>query len=424
MKKLVCLLVCLCMTFSLVPFAAMAETNSDPLVFWDLPWGDSTYVEAAQALVARYTEETGVPVVYQQIPWDGWVQTYITAVTSNAGPDVTTGGAFLQHRLAAMGEVASLDDLVATYSEDDFVPGTLNNFKYNGTQIAIPYNSDFRCIYYRTDMFEEAGITDLPTNWDEFYEDAKILTHDDQYGYVLCTADASGAWNGVFWTLANGGWYLNENMEADMVNPNDIEALDFLDKMYNEGIIPPGAASYTQADAQKMFYSGKAAMIVEAIGMAPQIPEEIRDKVSILPVMESPEGLKQEASSVNGIMLLEDSQKKEEGKAFIDWWSKNSITLWTVGGMGPFPARLSLLQDDYFQNEKFNKLITDLVVPNSRLITYPFSEAHVEMDIMDGEQFYRSILQELFTTDRTSEEVLTNANQRFQKALDQLHDAE
>jgi hypothetical protein len=48
--------------------------------------------------------------------------------TANTGPDVTTGGAFLQHRLAMMGEVASPDDLDATYSKGDFVKGTSDNF--------------------------------------------------------------------------------------------------------------------------------------------------------------------------------------------------------------------------------------------------------------------------------------------------------
>jgi hypothetical protein len=32
-------------------------------------------------------------------------------------------------------------------------------------------------------------------------------------------------------------------------------------------------------------------------------------------------------------------------------------------------------------------------MPKTVLVTYPYSEAHVEMDVMDSEQFYRSVLQ-------------------------------
>ena len=49
-------------------------------------------------------------------------------------------------------------------------------------------------------------------------------------------------------------------------------------------------------------------------------------------------------------MLYSDSRMKAEGKAFIEWWSKNTVTLWSIGNKGPFPARLSIIQDAYDPN--------------------------------------------------------------------------
>ncbi len=403
---------------------AMATGNDDVLVFWDMPWGAAEYTAEAQRLVAQYTEETGVKVEYQQIPWDGWIQTFVTAVTSNSGPDVTTGGALLQHRLALMGEIASLDDLAATYSADEFVPGTLGNFRYNGEQIAIPFNCDFRAIAYRKDMFAAAGIDQLPTTWDEFYEAAKKLSHDDQYGYVSAGADAAAHWTMLFWSVMNGGAYLDENMNPCMASDANVEAMNFLRKLYNEGLMPAGVAGYAGADADKMFYQGKAAMIMvtPAIG-AGDITDEVRDTIAILPPITSPAGFEQNVGSTNGIMLLEDSDMKEEGKAFIDWWSKNTITLWTVGKQGPFPARLSLLEDEYFQNDPIKQQFTAMIVPKTVLLTYPHAEACVEMDVMDGEQFYRDVIQELLISDTDPMEILLAADERYEAALDQLHNS-
>ena len=422
MRKALSLMLALVLVASLGMSTALATDSGKTLVFWDMPWGGAEYTAEAQRLVAQYTAETGVKVEYQQIPWDGWIQTFVTAVTSNSGPDVTTGGALLQHRLALMGEVASLDDLAANYKAEDFVPGTLENFRYNGQQIAIPFNCDFRALVYRSDLFKADGIDKVPTTWDEFYETAKKLTHGDQYGYVSAGSDSSAHWTMLFWSVMNGGAYLDDNMNPCMASDANVEAMNFLRKLYTENLMPAGVAGYTSADAEKQFYQGSAAMIMAtpAIG-AENVSEDVRANIVVMPPLTSPAGLQQNVGSTNGIMLLEDSQMKEEGKAFIDWWSKNSITLWTVGKQGPFPARLSLLNDDYFQNDPIKKQFTDLIVPKTVLLTYPQKEARVEMDVMDGEQFYRDVIQELYTTDTDPMTILKSADERYAAALEQLH---
>jgi multiple sugar transport system substrate-binding protein len=426
MRKPLTLVLVLALMLSLTASApaALAAEGGKTLVFWDMPWGGADYTAEAQRLVAQYTKETGQKVEYQQIPWDGWIQTFVTAVTSNTGPDVTTGGALLQHRLALMNEIEPLDDLAANYKAEDFVPGTLENFRYDNKQIAIPFNCDFRAIAYRTDIFQADGVDKLPTTWDEFYEAAKKLTHGDQYGYVTSGSDASAHWTLMFWSVMNGGAYLDDNMNPCMASNANVQAMDFLRRMYADGILPPGVAGYASADADKLFYQGAAAMIMATPGIGSEnVSPEVKEKIAILPPLTSPAGLKQNVGSTNGIMLLADSQLKAEGKAFIDWWSKNSLTLWTVGKQGPFPARLSLLGDAYFQNDPIKKQFADIIVPSTVLLTYPHKEARVEMDVMDGEQFYRDVIQELYTTDTDAMTILQGADERYAAALEQMRSA-
>jgi multiple sugar transport system substrate-binding protein len=405
---------------SVAVFAGGSGDQSKTLVFWDMPWGGAEYTAEARALCERYTAETGQPVEYRQIPWEGWVQVFVTAVTSNTGPDVGTGGAFLQHRLALMNEVEIIDDLVASWSENDFVPGTLRNFRHNGNQIAIPINCDFRAIAYRTDLFRADGITKLPSNWAEFYESAKKLTHGDQYGFVQAGTGGDANWNMLFWAVMNGAAYLDDNMNPCMATSANVEAMDYLRRLYNEKIMPPGVPGYTGDEHLRLFYQGKAAMVMCTPGIGQDMGPEVLANIAILPPMTSPAGLKQNIGSTNGMMLLKDSRLKAEGKKFIEWWSKNTVTLWSKGHAGPFPARLSLIKDPWFQDNSVKRQFSDLILPATVQLSYPHPEASVEMDIMDGEWYYVPAVQQALTTKDDTLAVLKAADTRYLRALEQL----
>lgn len=405
-------------------FCTVSADDTVDLVFWDMPWGTSEYTAKAQELVQRFEEEyPNIHVEYQSIPWDGWAQTFLTAVASNSGPDVSTGAAFLQNRLALMGEVADVDSIIEEFEAegtlDDFAPGTIDNFVYDGKHIAIPYNVDCRAMYYRKDIFEEAGV-EVPTNWDEFFEAAKALTTDDRYGFVTAGSDASAQWNMLFWTIGNGGGYLDTDANADMANDNTVEALDFMKQLKEAGVIPPGAAGYTGTDASKLLYQGKAAMYVAAPALIGEIPDDVADKIEVMNPLESPAGLATDPGSTNGIILYADCEHPDEAKTFMKWWSDNSIELWTEGNMGAFPARNSLMNDEFFQTDRLRKEFVDNIVPTMTIINYPVGSARAEMDIFDGEYYYRDALQQVLTTDDSAKDILEGLNERYQNAIDDM----
>jgi multiple sugar transport system substrate-binding protein len=411
----------------LVLTAVMAGGNKEgsgssgkKLVFWDMPWGGPEYTAEAKVLCEKFTAETGIPVEYRQIPWEGWVQVFVTAVTSNTGPDISTGGAFLQHRLALMDEVEPIDDLVASWNESDFVPGTMKNFRYNGQQIAIPINCDFRAIGYRIDLFQAAGITKLPANWNEFYDVAKKLTHGDQYGFVQAGTGGDANWNMLLWAEGNGGSYLDRNKNPSLATPANAAALDFLRRLYNDKIMPPGVPGYTGDEHTRLFYQGKAAMVMATPGTGQGMDESVVKNIGILPPLTSPAGLKQNIGSSNGMMLFKDSTMKAEGKKFLEWWSKNTVTLWSKGNMGPFPARLSIIDDPYFRNNPIKRQFAELIIPATIQLSWPHPEASVEMDIMDGEWYYISVVQRALTSRDDTMTCLREGDARYTRAIEQL----
>ena len=55
----------------------------------------------------------------------------------------------------------------------------------DGKLLAIPFTFDLRTLFYRTDLFEAAGIEEPPATWDEFVATAqKVNNPPDVYGFI------------------------------------------------------------------------------------------------------------------------------------------------------------------------------------------------------------------------------------------------
>jgi ABC-type glycerol-3-phosphate transport system substrate-binding protein len=136
------------------------------------PW-EAYYGKAA----SKFTEETGVTVKLQSIPHDNMHQQFLSDAVSGAGAyDVYTVDQPWLPEFASKGYLLDIDDQVSTEDRADFLPHTLDTVTYDGKLYALPYMVHNTVLYYRTDLFEAAGITSPPKTWDEYRADAKLLT--------------------------------------------------------------------------------------------------------------------------------------------------------------------------------------------------------------------------------------------------------
>ncbi len=392
------------------------------LEFWDMPWGGTVYQDGVQDILKEYTELTGVKFNYTNIAWDNWLQVYLTAVSAGNAPDVSTGGSLLGHRLAAEGAIYNMEDFVKTeFAQDFFVDGAVDTFYADDELVAVPWNMDVRSIYYRKDIFEKEGITELPANWEEFYELCKKLTHDGQYGYVTSGTDNMAYWEYMFWSVNNGGHYLNENLEAEMANDENAQVGEFLRKLYKEGLIPEGAPGYTSSDSHAMFLEGSAAMVMSGPTIIREIKDVgIQDQVGILPVMTSPSGNTQSVGSFNGIFVYNDSEHIQETLDFVKWYSENYAGLWTSGGVGSLPAAKHVLDESYFKEDALYAELIDKIVPDTVLQAYPYTHYELEMDLMDSEQYYKEIIQSVYVSDADVMDILKEGDEDYNAALAEM----
>ena len=110
--------------------------------------------------------------------------------------------------------------------------------------------------YYNKHMFGEAGL-EYPQDgwtWDQFRETAEKLTKDGVYGFCFpCTYFQLTPW----WSTNNAA-LVGEDGETPTVNSEGIvEAVDFLNGMYKDGICPEPISS----DGYSMFANNQVAMV-------------------------------------------------------------------------------------------------------------------------------------------------------------------
>jgi multiple sugar transport system substrate-binding protein len=366
--------------------------------FWDMIWGPPSYVEKAQSLVEEFNaSQSDVKVNYRSVPWTNWYQTYLTAVTSQTAPCISTGAGFQAAQLYEFDGILPIDDFVAeakaSGDADDFLEGTIDSLQYDGHYIAWPWAVDTRVWYYRTDLFEQAGVTP-PTNWDELMEAAKKLTHDNQYAFVTAGAGNLGLHLLLTLILNNDGQLFNAEGAVDVANPNNLQALTFLSDLVKAGTFHPASAGYTDDQARSAFARGDAAIWLAGPGEAARFPD-LLDKIAVLPPFKGATGSLGTVRWVNNIMLYTNCQNPDAAKAFLKWWSANELPLWTEGGGGNFPARLSFANSDFFQNDQFQKDAAEMYNPIGRTMAYQVSGIFPLLNVLDGDVTLHNLATEI-----------------------------
>lgn len=166
-----------------------------------------------------FTSETGIPVNVNLVQGG-----LIEATLSGNGPDVAVGVARGQpvnlasrNALAALDEQQGFADVAGRFGSDALVP-----YSYRGSTYALPMTQYYLVGFYRTDIFEELGLT-VPQTWEELFDVAAVLQRNNMtvgLPYTAITAsaavDAGVGAKDLYPTLLMqyGGSYYNDDLSA------------------------------------------------------------------------------------------------------------------------------------------------------------------------------------------------------------------
>jgi putative aldouronate transport system substrate-binding protein len=196
----------------------------------------------------------------------------------------------------------------------------------------------------RKDWLDNVGL-DVPTTSDELYEVMKAFVEDDPNnngeddtngfaGYVNAEDMGNmGVFEGIF-TGVTGQW---KDDNGELVHtaflPETREAIEFLTRAYEDGLIPEDFASLQNSQAQDMFKSGKAGMTSEKAGALQEVYDSLVkidpdfEFTNLLPLTNvngyNPAG--PGLASVNVISKSVPEEKMKKILGMIDRWMEDDV---------------------------------------------------------------------------------------------------
>jgi len=148
----------------------------------------------------------------------------------------------------------------ADWDWDDIIPGLAATAHYDGHQLGVPYRWGSSIVYYRTDLFEAAGLAP-PTTFDDLRVAAAALTQGDVYGYVQrgkAPVEMAHDWLHTFY--GNGGEIFDEAGQCGLASPAGVAASQLWADLFQERLYPPDIFAWGRDDYITAMQQGRAAM--------------------------------------------------------------------------------------------------------------------------------------------------------------------
>ena len=218
-----------------VEVAVPAEPVEKTVVeFWSTD-NEEDRIDTYEAVAARYMEmHPDVEIRIIPIEEGGITQRIATAQAANRLPDIVRMGIERVASFAADG-ILDEDAAMATIDSvglDDFRAGPLAMVTdpATGNYAAVPYDGWIQAIWYRTDVFAEAGLN-APTTWADITTACQTLpgVGNMLYGITLGTDPGQNYGMQVFEQVAisNNAWPFDADGNVTMDTPEMIAALKF-----------------------------------------------------------------------------------------------------------------------------------------------------------------------------------------------------
>lgn len=309
-----------------------------------------------------------ITVTFNNIPADSEAQKLVTMVAGGTAPDAAYMDGGSVSDFASKGALVNLDGYIAgskVVKKDDYVANFTEGAIYNGSMYGLPFDAETTGLFYRKDLFKQAGISGPPKSWAEMEADAKKLTNPSQKRYgIAIFGPESGYYVQPFVASAGGQMLSKDGKQALMGSPEAIRGASFYTGLAKYA--PPAYLNSNSYDGRVAFEHGEAAMYIAGswfggslIGEAPKI----RSKWATAPLPQDKTCATQVAG--DSLVMFDQSKNKDATWLWLQYLSsQESLRQWNVGqpDSTELPPIKSLLTDpNSFKGKEWLKSFADMM---------------------------------------------------------------
>lgn len=298
----------------------------------------------------------------------------LMAIAGGMAPDVMYVNFRQMESFIKQDFLLPMDDYIA---EDPRVmdlvqPGIRKVLRVHGHIYCYPYQQWVQALYYRKDLFREAGLDPdkPPRNWDEFYAYAQKLTKPDkgQWGFGFEAAPQGTAWYWINFLWQAGGEVVKQLPDGRWVSAFNTKegamALSFYRKLVaDEWILPDGkkqrgvairandfATNYLATGKMGMWFEYQSTAIANnsSLNVSPSL-------IGIAPMPRGPTGIT--ANELNASMwgicaLQKDPRVRHAAWEFVKFMGSDEADAvrtkaYVEAGLGNYVSPISLKKHGY-----------------------------------------------------------------------------
>jgi multiple sugar transport system substrate-binding protein len=292
-----------------------------------------------------------ITIQFQNVPSDSSTQKLTTQIAGGNPPDAAFMDSSAIGDFAPRSVLVNLDGYIAGSNvivPSDYVPGFKAAASYKGSMFALPFEGETTSLFYRTDLFQKAGISSPPTTWAELKADAAKLTDpaNKTYGWFATAPEAAYYWYPFLWQ-AGGKQLTDDGQHVAFDSPQGQQAANFYVSLAKYA--PPDFLNDDSWNGRVAFATGKVAMYMAGQWFGGDMKSEfpqINGKWAVAPLPEGPQGC---ATSIAGddLGIFAASKNQDAAWMWIEYLStKKHLATWTFGSKTSteLPTRTSLLQ--------------------------------------------------------------------------------
>ena len=222
--------------------------------------------EQVQLLIDQFNgQNNGVQVTgTAQASYEETAQLTTLAIQDGSNPDIAILSDVWWFRFYLAQALLPLNDLISSTGFD--ANDVVDSFRYEGVrkdvQYWLPFARSTPLVYYNTDIFGRAGVTEFPTTWSAFEEIAPSLVDASAQVGALALGPAADylAWpfQGIAWAF--GGAYSDPDFTIRINEQGAVDA----GNLFLRGI--ESGWAYTAEVVNDEFTNGYSAMILSSTG--------------------------------------------------------------------------------------------------------------------------------------------------------------
>lgn len=331
------------------------EDGKTEITFWHYMSEDKEGKYVQEAVDEFNASQDEIFVNAQYLPREELMKQYSIGVVSGELPDCGMVDNPDHNSYISMGVFEDITELFNEWEDANFMEGSLNSCKYEDKIYGLPWGNNCLGLFYDQDMLDAAGL-EVPETWSELEAACEKLTTDSVKGLAISAiGNEEGTFQYLPWFLSAGGDVNEVESEAGK------ESLTFLKNMVDKGYISKECVNWTQADAEKQFASGQAAMMINGPWQFSGLEADAPDKnygVAKVPMADNGEY----ASVLGGEnVAICKGANVEASWTFLKWLTSKENSEKICKEIGRFSPRSDVDVQEMFKDDPLNSVFAEVM---------------------------------------------------------------